>query len=156
MIEDFSLTSPIVEKPKRQKPVLTKLGERIVTSDGRWHPDLVAEYIRDQGGRKRWIKVGELARVFFDGNTQSNRHRVRRRLHKVWQVLLDRDELLVVEIHQREGAQACKLYDPRSVEERQVIDARIARMNKHRFLKAEQLEKALRTRECLETAFAEA
>lgn len=153
MEDDFALVAPSneISLVKRTRPTLTRLGDRIVPSDGRWHPDLVAQYVRDHGGRERWIPVGELAKVFFFGNHQSNRTRVRRRLHHVFRILLDQGELMVVELHQRDGALACKLYDPQSLEERQYLASRIGRMEKHNFLKAEQLEKALRLAQCLES-----
>lgn len=149
--DDFTLT-PIHESGlvKRSKPTLVQLGNRLVPSDGRWHPDLVAEYVRDHGGRSRWIPTGELARVFYGGNTPSNKERVRRRLFRVWHSLLNQQLLLVIEVSVRTAAQACKIYDARSVEERQYLHERLARMEKQKLLKAEQVHKAIALAECLD------
>jgi hypothetical protein len=150
---DFALTAPndraIV---KRTKPTLVQFGDRIVPSDGRWHPDLVAEYVRDHGGRRRWIPIGELARVFFAGNVPTNKKRVRRRLYRVFHELLGRNCLLVVEVDEHNAAQACKIYDPRSLEERQCLRERLDRMERQKLLKADQHQKALTLADCLEAA----
>lgn len=144
--EEFALTSPgtALTRPRvRPTPTLMQVGNRLVPSDGRYHPDLCAEYIRDRGGRERWIPIGELARVFFCGNTSSNRKLVRRRLFLVFHVLLKQDLLLVVDIDARAGAQACKIYNPQSTEERQYLQAKLERMERQRIIRGEQFSKAV-------------
>jgi hypothetical protein len=154
--QEFALTAPHAESvAKRSKPTLMQFGNRLVPSDGRFHPDLCAEYIRDHGGRDRWIPTGELARVFFGGNTPSNKKQIRRRLFRVWHALLNLDYLLVVDLQPRAGAQACKIYNPKSVEERQWLQARLERMEQQRFLKTEQHRKAIALAACLDAAIAE-
>jgi hypothetical protein len=154
--QEFALTAPQPESvAKRSKPTLMQLGTRLVPSDGRFHPNLCAEYIRDHGGREHWIPTGELARVFFNGNTPSNKKQIRRRLCRVFPVLLNLGYLLVVDLHPRNGAQACKIYNPRSREERQWLQARLARMQQQQFLKSDQYQKAVTLAECLDAAIAE-
>jgi hypothetical protein len=154
--EQFVLTAPERTIVKRSKPTLMSLGNRIVPSDGRFHPDLAAQYIRDHGGRTRWIPTGELARVFFSGNNPHNKRRVRQRFFRIWNETLKAGALLVVEFDPRtRGAVACKLYDPRSREEQQYVHARLARMNSQRFLKADQLQQATALAQCLEAAVSE-
>jgi len=148
--EVFELTSQSTGLTKRSKPTLIQLGNRLVPSDGRFHPPLCAEYIRDRGGRERWIPTGELARVFYGGNTPGNKKQIRRNMFRVWHALLNMGYLLVVDLSPRAGAQACKLYDPRSTEEKQYLQSRLERMQAQRFLKAEQLQRAMTLAECLE------
>jgi hypothetical protein len=131
---------------------LISVGNRIVSSDGRWHPNLVVEYLCEHGGRTRQITTGELARVFFSGNTPMNRRSVRRRMHKVFHEGLSRGLLIVSDIDSRLGLQACKLYDPRSSEERQYLDDRLNRMRRAGQLKEEQLDLVLTLRATLDAA----
>ena len=150
---ELVLTSPTSETriSRRTAPTLIQLGARLVPSDGRFHPRLAAEYIRDHGGRTRWIPMGELAKVFFSGNTPHNKRQMRHRLFLVWREVLGLGHLLVVETDGRSGAAlSCKIYDPHSTEERQYLQARLERMEKQRFLKAEQFEKARALAECLD------
>jgi len=154
--QEFTLTAPQAEPvAKRSKPTLMQIGNRLVPSDGRFHPNLCAEYVRDHGGRERWIPMGELARVFFCGNTPSNKKQMRRRLFLVFRALLNMDYLLVVDLKPRAGAQACKIYNPRAGEERQWLEARLVRMRQQQFLKTEQYDKAVALARTLEAATAE-
>lgn len=141
-------------KSKRAVPALVPFGKSLAPSDRQFHPKLAAEYIRDHGGRTRWIPIGELARTFFLRDSKSNRTRMRQRMHLIWRGLLELGHLLVYDM-QRDGVQACKIYDPRSVEERQSLHNRLERMAKQRQLKAEQFQKALSMAECLEAEIAE-
>lgn len=142
--QEFALT-PVSDTAiaKRSKPTLVELGNRLVPSDGRWHAELAADYIISHGGLERWIPTGEMARVFFGSNTPKNKQLVRRRLFQVFRDLLDRGLLLVVEYHHTDGAQACKLYDARSEQERQQLNERLKKMERLKLMKAEQFERAI-------------
>jgi hypothetical protein len=159
MAEDFELVSvePGIAK-RRPAPVLIQDGDRLVPSDRTFHPALAAEYIRDRGGRTRWISVAELARIFFQRDSKSNRTRIRRRIHRIWDAVLNMGLLLVYDV-QRDGVSvctcACKIYNPQSMEEQQALHARLQRMDKTRQRKAEQFVKALTLAECQETAVLE-
>lgn len=154
MAEDFELVPNATIAKRRPAPVLVQDGKRLVTSDRQFHPMLAAEYIRDHGGRTRWILIAELARTFFQRDSKSNRIRMRQRMHYIWNALLNMGLLLVYD-QQRDGLHsciyACKIYDPKSEEERQALHARLERMAKNRQLKAEQFQKALALAECQET-----
>jgi hypothetical protein len=126
----------------RSKPTLTTLGTRIVPSDGRFHPNLAADYIVDHGGLTRVIPIGELARVFYGGNAPVNKKRIRQRMYRIWGLLLARGHLLVI-LYEGSRAVACKLFDPRSTEERQQLQSRFERMERYRMVKGDQLERAL-------------
>lgn len=128
---------------KHPKPTLMKMGTRWITSDGRWHANLAADYVLGHGGLTRWIPLGELARVFFGSGTPSNKDRVRYRMHQMFTALLGKGLLLVVEYGERNAAQACKLYDATSKIERDYVHARLKRMAKMKTLKAEQFERAV-------------
>ena len=147
--QDFTLTAP-AKIVKRPKPVPGQLGNRIVSSDGHFHSSLAADYILDHGGKERQIPTGELARVFFGGNTPSNKKRIRQRLYLVFNEFLGRGFLLVIDIDPRKGAQSCKLYDPRSTEERQSLHARLERMQKLRMMKTAQYNKAVELAQSLD------
>ena len=145
--QEFEL-SPVVESgvaKRRPPPVLVQNGDRIVPSDHQFHPVLAAEYIRDHGGRTRWISMSELSRTFFQRDSKTNRIKMRRRMHYVWDVLLNMGLLLVYDT-QRDGLyvclHACKIYDPQSEEERRALRARLERMDKTRQHNAEQFLKA--------------
>lgn len=155
---EFALSAPNDEAiVKRSKPTLVLLGTRLIPSDSRFHPDLAAEYVRDHGGRTRWIPIGELARVFYGGNTPSNKDRIRKRLCLIWRALLAQGFLLVIEVggSVRLRAQACKLYDARSWEERQYLRLRFERMEKVKILRIEQLARAQALAQCLDAAAVE-
>lgn len=156
-IEQFALTAPAEQRvAKRVKPTLIEMGARgLVPSDGRWHPELCAEYIRDHGGRDRWIPIGDLSRRFFGGNTPSNRKRTRQRLCQVWRRLLQDDLLLVIEMGPRMMALSCKIFNPRSAEERKYLQIRLEHMQSQRLIKSAQLQRAIALVECLELQVAE-
>ena len=139
---DFALV-PTTEDTltKRRRPVLVQNGKKVTTSDLQFHPTLAADYITDRG-RKRWVPTGELARVFFMRDSKDNRMKIRRRLSRIWQAVLSRNDLLIYDIHPREGTQAVKIFNPQSEEERQALDARLGRMEKLGMLKADQVVKA--------------
>jgi len=151
--EDFALT-PAASPPTRQRTraTLVQAGRRLAPSDGRFHFDLAVEYIRDHGGRDRWIEIGELARAFYGINIASNRERVRRRLAKIWHLFLNQGLLLVSEFGQKGRAISCKLYDPRSTEDRQYLRDRLDRMQKQNLVKAGELQRAIALAECLDLA----
>ena len=143
--QDFALVPAGTDlaKPSKPAPTLVQIGDRWLTSDGRWHPQLAADYVLAHGGLTRWIPVGELARVFFGSGSPSNKARIRFRMHTVLRMLLAKGFLLVVEYGPRAAAQACKIYDPKSQTERQYIKARLERMAKLKSLKVAQFDRAV-------------
>jgi len=148
--EDFTLTPPA-----RSKPTLTQVGNRFMASDARFHPELAAKYIINHGGRERRLPMGELARVFYGGNTPSNKKRIRQRMWRINFFVLQRGFLLVVEIDPRLGAQSCKIYDPRSVEDQRYVDDRLMRMKNIGILKQSQYCKALELKHELDATVAD-
>ena len=147
---DFALVAPTEQTiAKRTKPMLVQDGKRLVPSDRQFHPELAAQYIRDHGGRTRWVDIGELARTFYMRDSKSNCIRIRKRMYRIWNALLEDGLLLVYEI-QRAGIRAVKIFDAQSPDERQYVHARLQRMEKQRFLKNEQVNKALLLVEGLE------
>lgn len=80
----------------RAKPTLVTLGKKIVTSDGRFHVDLLADYTIERG-RDRWIPVGEAASVCFFANTPRSKEKIRKRLSRLAAELKARGFLLIAE-----------------------------------------------------------
>ena len=110
--KDLELRQPTT-LAKRSKPTLMTLDTgHTVSSDGRWHPELAADYLQRQG-HERWIPTGELAKVFYHANMPRNKGRVRHRMKLLERDLIGRNELLVRELSGRRVV-AVKLYNPAS------------------------------------------
>ncbi len=119
-------------KALRAKPELITVGDRQVSSTGRWNDNLMMDYI-EANGKERWIGLGELAKVAWGMNSITTKARARQYLSRVWKALLiERGLILVVEYegpHNR--ARAVKIYNHDSEQDRQVLAQKLAAI-KHR------------------------
>src|SRR5215471_20343081 len=102
----------------RAKPSLVLLGDRYISSDGRWHTELAGDYMQ-ANGRKKPVSVGELAKVFHAANTTKNKKKVRKRVAELFRHLLQHGELMVRQVSELASSpyaavQAVKIYDPAS------------------------------------------
>lgn len=129
----------------RSKPHLIQVGNRYLSSDGRFHYSLAATYLLSNA-RSRMVAVGELAKVFYGANIPINKRRIRRRLPEVFKMLLlERRELLVIDADATTGrALAVKIYDPRSELDRQTIRPKLERMERRKELSNELFDQALK------------
>jgi len=140
---EFALTpSTPTTVAKRRRPSLVTVGNRMVSSDGRFHPDLAANYVTERG-HQHWVQVTELAKI-FSTNTNDGRKRVRRSLSAVFSAILDAGHFLVYETTAPRGRiQAVKLLNPASDEERAHALPQLERMRQRRELTVAKYQKAL-------------
>jgi hypothetical protein len=145
---------PVRVRRKRAEPQLMTLEKdnRMIPSDGRFHPKLAAEYYCNHG-RTRWVPHSEVAKIFFLKNTKLTRESLRRRLSRVWwSASEDFNELLVYQFDEITGiSMACKVYDPRSVEEQQTVHERLERMKQFKLLSTKRFQKAERLAATIES-----
>lgn len=123
---DTSLLSKgaITEVNERPKPALVRVGARAVSSDGRWHHSLEADYVLEHG-LKRWITVAELARTLGLA-TPSTKKRVRKNLAGLFKELLSRGFLLVREpCGNGQRVERVKIFSPKDETESQAIAVKI-------------------------------
>ena len=129
--KELVLTAPESQSLARQrsKPSLVKLGDRYLSSDGRFHPNLAADYLL-ANGRQGWVKVADLSKVFCGANTIDGKRRVRKNLFSVFTyLLLKHDEFLVYEtVGSNRRTNAVKLLDVTSEQERQAARPQLDRM----------------------------
>lgn len=138
--------SPDVAVIKRSKPTLIQIGNRMVTSDGRFHPDLAADYLQGQA-RTRWVPIPELAKIFCGGTTVDDKRRMRKSMFRVFATLLNRGEFLVYETLSSGRINAVKLLDVKSELERQAARPQLERMKQRRQVTTEKYEMALQVLE---------
>lgn len=129
----------------RVKPEIVTIGNREITSHGLWNNAVLADWLMLNAQRK-WISIGELAKIAWHQNTLTTKKRARRNLSRLWHYLLvERGRLLVVE-YETDGhhrAQAVKLYDPQAPHEREIIELRLARMTKNKELTEDRYQRAI-------------
>jgi hypothetical protein len=129
---------------------LQKLGKRWLTSDGRWHDNLMGAYLirKFASNPDAWTEIGELAQVAFGQNSDMNRRKVRGRLASLQNYLLDTGKfLLVTEDANKPGSKIMvrwrvKIYNHNSMIERLAIDKWITKMVGTAELYGEKLAKA--------------
>ena len=140
--QELQLTHPpaTIER-RRPEPTLVVAGNRLVSSDGRFHATLAAQYIREHAPT-RWVGVTDLARM-FTANTIDGRRRVRRNLFAVLTALLNDGHFLIYEIGKGRRIESVKLLDASSEAERQAAIHQAERMRRRRELSAEKYCKAL-------------
>ena len=131
----------IVEVKERSKPTLVALGNRYVSSDGRWHHSLMADHLLLHG-RDKWWTVGELAKIGYGANTIGTKCLVRARLPGLFNELLSRGFLLVREFDGQRVA-AVKIYDPTSEHERQSMALKLSSMRARKELSERRFEQAI-------------
>jgi hypothetical protein len=136
--------SELAKTTERAKPELTTIGKRQVISTGHWNHTIIADYVLLHG-RTRWITTGELASVAWGQNMPTNKQRVRRNLSKLWDyILINHGCLMVTEYGPpRSRAQAVKMYDPTSEQERQSITSKLNKLANRGELSAERYDLAL-------------
>lgn len=148
--KDQGLTAPNATLARqRSKPTLIPIGNRMVSSDGRFHASLAADYLLTQA-RKQWVKVADLAKVFCGANTIDGKRRVRKNMFRVFESLLNHGEFLVYETATNGRINAVKLLDVKSDAERQAVHPQLTRMKQRNLLTGVKYEKALQVIELQE------
>lgn len=139
--KELVLTAPESLVPKRSKPMLVQVGNKMMSSDGNFHPSLMADYLFSNA-RHQWVKVAELAKI-LGSNTIDNKRRVRKNMFRVFSLLLDRGEFLVYETLPNGRINAVKLFDVKAEEERQAARPQLNRMKQRHQLTTAKYEKAI-------------
>lgn len=140
--KELVLTTPDTTLVRqRSKPTLVQIGNRLMSSDGHFHPWLATDYLQ-ANARTQWVKVADIAKV-FGGNTIDNKRRVRKNMFNVFTRLLSHGEFLVYETLSNGRINAVKLLDVRSEQERQAARPQLERMKARHQLTAAKYEKAL-------------
>lgn len=134
-------TSTSVTK-ERAKPELVTVGKKTIISGGRWNDHKMADYVFEHG-QKKWVKVGELAKV-LGANTQPNKKRVRTHTASLFRTFRDRGLWLAVEYAgDHGGTTAVKVADIRLEADRQAVTAQCERMNKRKQMSEEEFAKSM-------------
>ncbi len=136
---------------QRPKPTLVQIGNRLVSSDGLFHPSLAADYLIGNA-RETWKTVAELSRIFCGRNCIDGKKCVRKNMFRVFTQCLMRGEFLVYETQGNGRIHAVKLLDPTSEQERQAAIPQLERMKNRRQLTADKYERALQVIELQEQA----
>lgn len=144
----LSTPTEALEK-KGSKPSLIKVGSRYISSDGRFHSDLAADYIM-ANARQKFVNIGEIARVFTGANTIPGKKRARKNMAAVFYRLLSRGEFLLYHTGTNGRIDMVKLLDVKSEMERQQALPQLERMKQRRQLSNEKYEKALQVIELQE------
>lgn len=146
MEDETSKAQEVAPTTTRAKPELVTIGTRQIISSGRWNDELIADYVM-LNGKDRWITIGELAKVAWGQNTLSTKARARTYLSRLFKHILLRHGMLIVvesaEPKHHFRAQAIKVYNPESEQERQCLSAKLHKMERSRELTAEWYERAL-------------
>jgi hypothetical protein len=141
--QELVLTAQDTLKPQRSKPTLIQLGNRMVSSDGRFHSLLAADYLLSNG-RHEWVKVADLSRMFCGANTIDGKRRIRKNMSHVFMHLLNQGEFLVYETATNGRINAVKILDMKSDQERQSAGPQLERMKRSHQLTNAKYEKALK------------
>lgn len=145
MLETTELTE--TGKTAYGKWSLVKVGNRWITSDGRWHDTLLATFLlrRFAHNSDLWTEVGELAQVAFGQNCEHNRRKVRARLSGLQGHLLQEGRyLLVTEDRSKPGSKVkvrwrVKLYNHDSMIDRLAVRSWIDKMVSTQELQGEKI-----------------
>lgn len=140
---------PMPLERSRSKPTLVHVGSRVISSDGRFHATLAAEYLLDHA-RKCWMTVANLSKVFANANTIAGKRCVRKNMFRVFTILLNHGEFLVYETAANRRIHAVKLLDVKSDAERQMARPQLERMKLRHQLTTAKYEKALQVIELQE------
>jgi hypothetical protein len=128
---------------KRPQPTLISVGNKQVTSHGRWNDDLITSFVLTHG-YSRWIEIKELARVAYHGGQPSNQDRVRGKMHRLFKTALSRNVMLVIEYDgPHNSATAVKVLDKDSEPEVALALARLEKWKARKLVTAEQYDCAL-------------
>jgi len=127
-------------KRQRQQPILTTIGKKQIISSGRWNDIVIADYILANG--KRTIEVSELAKIAYGHNSNDTKEKVRRYLHKIFTMLVDRGAFMVREHEPPHGRVIAVRLDTGSAADRQHIQEHLDRMLHRREWSIERYERA--------------
>jgi hypothetical protein len=138
---------------KKSKPTLIQVGKGSICSTGKFHPALAVSYIQDKP-RSKWIKVGELARVFTGANTIPGKKRVRKGLPAVFKQFLDRNDFLLQHRDRMKNGRTeeVKLIEASSSLDRQQADTQLQQMKARHELSTDKYQKAINVLALLEAA----
>ncbi len=139
--KELVLTSPS-EVTRRSKPSLIEVKGRYLSSDGRFHPTLAAQYIEEKG-MKKWVGVADLSRVFTAANTIPGKKRVRKNMSRVFTEMLQRGHFLLYSTGGNGRIESVKVLDITMEEDRQAALPQLERMKRRRQLSEERYQDAL-------------
>ena len=147
------VTTEEVAITKKSKPTLIQVGNGEICSTGKFHPALAVSYI-EKKPRSKWIKVGELARVFTGANTIPGKRRVRKGLPSVFKQFLDRQDFLLQHRDRMKNGriEEVKLIDATSEVDRQQAETQLQQMKARHELSTDKYQKALNVLAIFEAA----
>ena len=134
----------------RKQAELTKIGNRYVSDDLRWHNDLMAKLLiqRSRDAPDKWTQIEELARTAFGINNEKSREKARKKIAPLMSYLIDEyDLLLVSEDDFKPGTRIkrrwrVKILNPNSMADRSLAASWIAKMRLTNELRADKEQKA--------------
>ena len=129
-------------KKIRQKPELITINNRQVSSNGRFNPGLMADYVSEHG-REDWLDLGDLARAAYHQNIDRSRRAAARALPRLFWVLFQRGDVLIYEYGEHGRIQAIKICNAELEEDRQCAEAKLDRMKTRMEMTSAQYEQAL-------------
>lgn len=141
---EAAIAKPDASTPSRQKKpaTLVQAGERYVTSDGRFHADLVATYVLER--REQWVKIADLAKIFGGGNTKEGHRKVRKNMSIVFGVLLGHGDFLLYNTAARGRIASIKLLDIKNEHEMSAALPQLERMRRRHQITTDKYQTALR------------
>lgn len=135
----------VIKLPTKE---LTVIGKKAVSIFG-WRHDLAEEHLKWHLSQRTnaWCSVECMARTLFQRNTPTNREGVRKRMGRLFRVLLERGLFLVIEYDfSAEGhgkIMACKLFEKAAGAETQHAIEQIERMRKRKMISDELWQRAI-------------
>ena len=144
--ESQSASDRPVARRTYSKPTLVTIGNRQVTSSGRWNNACMAQYLMLEENRLRWVGIGELAKTAWGQNTLSTKDKARRYVFRLFNYLLVEEGRLLVVKFAEEGhhrIKEVKLYDPGSQDDRLKMQARLDRMVKTKDISERRYRQAI-------------
>lgn len=126
----------------RAQPILQTVGKRQVISTGRWNDLVIADYIMQHGGSRR-IEISELAKIAYGHNNKDTKTKVRRYLHKIRAMLIDRGALLVVNYEPPYNRAVAVWLNSGSPEDHEHLDQTFEKMKLRGELSIERFERAM-------------
>lgn len=150
MAEEMNATQDTQALTKRRAdPALVQVGNRALATDGRVHPNLMSDYLRNNA-RNAWVDLKTLTRQLTGSLTKSNRNRIVRHLPDVARDLLKHDQELLICEYQGRSIIAVKFLDIESEQDRQYARATLTKMRRRADVTAEQYEAAIQAIELKE------
>jgi hypothetical protein len=135
-------TSQVSLPVERTKPKLVTIGDRQFISSGRWNDGLMADWVTLHA-KDKFQSIGKLAGV-LGANTIPNKRRVRKGLSALFLEFRKRGLWLAVEYaDDHNAASAVKVADISRPEDRQLVEAKLKRMERAKELSAEAYDDAM-------------